>query len=330
MSKQAFDRKLDQIEALRADPSPVNTLRKALADRNNYLVAKAAAIAAGRGLDELIPDLAAAFQRFLLNPVKSDPQCWAKNAIVKALKDLDYPEPDFFVRGLCYRQREPCWTGSDGGGRGYVDTATTLRGESALALVMCPLPRSGILTHLVDALGDPEKPVRVEAARAIAQLAGPDSLLLLRLKAICGDRESEVVGQCFAGMLAISPVDSIAFIASFLDLPEEDAAIEAAAALGESNDPAALQILREKWSAHKDPGIRRAILLSLGGSRLQSAAEFLLTVVADGPSEDASHAIRALAAGRFRDEFRTRVTLILEARANLRPVFEREFRSVTC
>ncbi len=55
VDKQAFDRKLDEIQALRADPSPENALRKALADRNNYLVAKAAAIMTERGFHELIP-----------------------------------------------------------------------------------------------------------------------------------------------------------------------------------------------------------------------------------------------------------------------------------
>lgn len=318
MSKQAFDRKLEHLEALRVDAWPGAELRKALGDRNNYLVAKAAAIAADRGLHELVPDLAAAFERFMRDPVKSDPQCWAKNAIAKALKDMGYQEADFYLRGLKYQQLEPVWNNHE-------DTATTLRGACALALATCPLPRLGILTHLLDALGDAATTVRVDAARAIAQIAGPDSLLLLRLKASCGDREAEVVGQCFAGMLAISPPDSVTFIAGFLDSKNEDVATEAAAVLGESNDPAAFEILRNRWRAHRNPEVRRAILLSLGASRLEAAAKFLLTVVTDGLSEDAAHAIRALAAGRFRDDFRPQVLQILEARPNLRSVFEKEF-----
>lgn len=318
MSKQTFDRKLEHLETLRYDASPVAELRKALGDRKNYLVAKAAAIAADRGLHELVLDLAAAFERFMRDPVKSDPQCWAKNAIAKALKDMGYQEADFYLRGLKYQQLEPVWNNHE-------DTATTLRGACALALATCPLPRLEILTHLLDALGDAATTVRVDAARAIAQIAGPDSLLLLRLKASCGDREAEVVGQCFAGMLAISPPDSVTFIAGFIDSKNEDVATEAAAVLGESNDPAAFEILRNRWRTHRNPDVRRAILLSLGPSRLEAAAKFLLTVVTDGLSEDAAHAIRALAAGRFRDDFRPQVLQILEARPNLRGVFEKEF-----
>lgn len=319
MGKQAFDRKMEQLETLRGDSFPVKDLRKALGDRNNYFVAKAAKIAAERGLRELVPDLAAAFDRFLRDPVKTDPQCWAKNAIAKALKDLDYSEPDFYARGLRYQQLEPVWNN-------FEDTATTLRGACALALVTCPLPRLGILTHLVDALNDSAKTVRMDAARAIAQIAGPDSLLLLRLKASSGDRETEVVGQCFAGMLAISPFDSISFIAGFLDSANEDVAMESAAVLAESNEPAAFEILQERWRGHKNPGVRRTILLSLGASRLEASAAFLFSVVRDGLSEDAAHAIRALGAGRFRDEYRSRVKEAVEDRSNLRAVFEKEFR----
>jgi len=320
VSKLAFDKKIEQLEALRGAASPADELRKALREKNNYFVSKAASIAGDLGLRESIPDLTAAFERFMRDPVKSDPQCWAKNAIAKALKDLDYQEPDFYVRGLQHRQLEPVWGGQE-------DTAATLRGASALALVACPLPRLGILMHLVEALGgDPVKSVRVDAARAIAQMSGPDSVLLLRLKALCGDREAEVVGQCFAGLLAMSPHDSIPFVANFLDAKDENVRMEAVAALGECHEPAAAETLQERWRAHKNPDVRRAILLSLGASRLKAAADFLFSVIADGLSEDAGNAIRALAAGRFREEFRERVASVVESRPNLRPAYEREFR----
>jgi HEAT repeat protein len=322
VNKQAFDQKMDALDALRASadlPTTIEHLRKALKDRNNYIASKAAAIAGELGLRELVPDLAAAFRRFLVDPVKSDPQCWAKNAIAKALKDLEYSEADFFVGGLKHFQFEPVWGGK-------ADTAATLRGACALALVSCPLPRFGILTHLVDTLGsDPGSTVRVDAARAITQLSGPDSVLLLRLKALCGDSEAEVVGQCFAGLLEMSPQDSIPFVASFLDAKNADIRVESAAALGECHEPAAVAMLEERWRAHKDPDTRRAILLSIGASRHTAAAEFLLSVVADGLSEDAANAIRALAAGRFRDDYRQRAAAAIESRNNLLGVFKKEF-----
>src|SRR5579862_135441 len=141
---------MQALEALRSSRD-VAELRTALRDRNNFLVSKAAAIAGELGIRELIPDLAAAFERFLRDPAKSDPQCWAKNAIAKALKDLNYHEPDFYVRGLKHIQLEPVWGGQE-------DSAAALRGACVLALVACPLPRLGILTHFVDALaGDRAK-----------------------------------------------------------------------------------------------------------------------------------------------------------------------------
>src|SRR5581483_9403533 len=73
VAKDSFDKKL---EALRASDDP-DQIRKALKDRNNFLVSKAAALAASRGLVSLIPDLEAAFDRFFKDPVKSDPKCWA-------------------------------------------------------------------------------------------------------------------------------------------------------------------------------------------------------------------------------------------------------------
>ena len=47
----------------------------------------------------------------MTDPVKTDPQCWAKNAIVKALKDLNHDDPAVFLRGIEHVQMEPVWGG---------------------------------------------------------------------------------------------------------------------------------------------------------------------------------------------------------------------------
>ncbi len=304
MSK-ADDRKMQMLEALRSNPA-VEPLRKALRDRSNYFVSKAAALAPAVGTDELIQDLIAAFDRFMLDPIKSDPQCWAKNAIAKALKDLGYNESAFFLRGLTYFQFEPIWRGPENG-PGVADTAGTLRGASALALVTCPLPRLEILELLADLLAsDPIKTVRADAAIAIAQLSGPDSALLLRFKALTGDREPEVTGQCLTSLLDISP-DYVPFVARFLDSKVEDVPLETAAALGGCQHAAAVEVLIDRYRAGPDPILTRAILLSLGASRARDAADFLLEVIAGAEFEHASHAIQALAASRFHEEYRAQV-----------------------
>jgi hypothetical protein len=324
VGKQAFDRKIAALESLRATPNSAETesqLRKALKDKSNFLASKAAALAGGFGLKPLIPDLSAAFDRFLIDPVKTDPQCWAKSAIVKALKDLGYEEPELFLRGLTHVQLEPVWGGRD-------DTAATLRGACAFALLNCPLPRFEILEHLSTRLAiDPVKTVRTDAACAIAQLSGPDSILLLRFKALVGDPEPEVTGQCLVSLLGLSPRDYIPFVADFLSAKDPDVRMEAAAAVGECHDPQAVEILKERFPSQTDPGVRRAILLSLGASRQPSAAEFLWSVLVDARLEDAANAIRALASSRFREECRQRVAQAVEQRgeSELLQIFRKEF-----
>jgi hypothetical protein len=71
MSRPSFERRIEALEALRsATDSAValEQLRKGLNYRNNYLVSRAAALAADLRLRELIPDLLAAFDRFLSIP----------------------------------------------------------------------------------------------------------------------------------------------------------------------------------------------------------------------------------------------------------------------
>jgi hypothetical protein len=301
---------MEMLEALRSAPA-VEPLRRALRDRSNYFVSKAAALTAELGMQELIPDLVEAFDRFIMDPVKTDPQCWAKNAIAKALKDLGYSEAGFFLRGIRHVQLEPVWGGAE-------DTAPTLRGASALALVTCPLPRLEILERIADLLAsDPAKTVRADAAIAIAQLSGPDSALLLRFKALSGDREPEVVGQCLTSLLEISP-SYVSFVAAFLDSKIEDIPQEAAAALGGCTEASAVAVLKDRYRARPDPILTRAILLSLAASRHADAADFLLDVVAKSEFDHASQALRALAASRFRDDYRDRAAAAVRLRVDAR------------
>ena len=148
------------------------------------------------------------------------------------------------------------------------DAAVQLRGACALALVACSLPRETILLHLADTLADPEMRVRIDAARAIAQLPGPDAILMLRVKAQAGDREPAVVGQCFLSLLGIDPRASVSFVARFLTASNEDLRFEAVAALGECPDVLAVQTLIARWRVERSPEMKRAIVLSLGVSRL--------------------------------------------------------------
>ena len=126
---RGFDKELAQMEALGAalktgpapDAAQTEQLRKALTHRNNFLVSKAAKLVADAELFTLLPDVLAAYDRFFLDAAKSDPQCWAKNALVKALVKLEHRQKDAYLRGLRHHQME----GSYGG---LSDTAGALRG----------------------------------------------------------------------------------------------------------------------------------------------------------------------------------------------------------
>jgi HEAT repeat protein len=275
-SKPDIEERIAEIEALRSasGPAAADALRKALKDRNNLVCSKAAAVCVDLLLADTIPDLLTAFERFLKDPVKTDPKCWAKIAIVKALKELLYDDPGVYLRGMVHIQMEPVWGG-------LADAAPALRGSCALALVACSLPRDQILIHLADALADPEMRVRIDAARAMAQLPGQDSILMLRVKAQAGDQEAAVIGQCFLSLLGIEPRSAVPFVSRFLTAAKEDLRFEAASALGECPDILAVEALIARWRIEKSADMRQAIELSLGISRLPEAKVFLESLHAD-------------------------------------------------
>jgi HEAT repeat protein len=324
LSKQAFEKKIEALEALRSasdSASVPGQLRKALKDPNNYLVSKAGAIAADLKREELIPDLTAAFDRFMIDPVKSDPQCWAKTAIAKALKDLGHRDAPVFLRGIVHVQPEPVWGGQ-------ADSAGTLRGTCALALVDCRIEDLEILTHLTDRLADKEKPVRLDAALAIGQFGRPEGVLPLRLKAWVGDDEPEVVGQCFTSLLALDSRAALGFIAGFLGSKNDDVRAEAASALAQSREPEALQLVMEFYNRKRLPAeLRAGVLIALGASPLREAADFLMGVVRTESGELAGSALTALGLSRFKNEVRepARAIVVEKQDPALSKIFEREF-----
>lgn len=276
---RGFDAELAQLESLRdADPAKTETsLRKALAHRNNFIVAKAAKLAAAHNHRSLADTLVAAFDRFLQDGVKSDPQCWAKNAIVEALVAFDYQEPKLFLAGLQYVQLEPTWGGSS-------DTAGTLRGHCAIGLVQCrSLTNTQVLTHLLPLFADKQLSVRVNAARAVEQIGTDASILLLRLRAELASDEPELLGACYSGVLRLEGPSAIPWAARFLQ-PEkpDDTAAEAAFAIAETRTEAAATLLIATHKRTRDPDFRGTLLAALALTRQPAAIDFLFDQIADG------------------------------------------------
>ena len=272
--KRRFEEQLAALEQLRHQPrdAVLNPLREALAQRGNYLAAKAADLSRDLRFTELIPDLVAAFDRFFANPLKTDPQCWAKNAISKALAALEYEEADVYLRGMRHIQLEPVWGGQS-------DTATTLRATCALALVPCrSLSETQLLNYLLELFADKEKSVRAEAARAVASVGSPAAALLLRLRAVLGGDEPEVVGACFSGILSIEGTAAVPWVSRFL-ATADDAAAEAALAIAADRSAAAFAALRDRFLEEHDPWFLGVLLSAIALTRQEAAIDFLLALV---------------------------------------------------
>lgn len=291
MAHRAFDEQMEALDALKGHPldaAGVELVKKALRSKNNFMVAKAAKLAQDNESRELIADLTDAFERFFTHAEKSDPQCWAKNALSAALSKLGCRDKDIFLRGLHFQQMEPTW-----GGRS--DSAGTLRSNCAHGLVGCEgFIAQDLVLLLLDLLADDDKAVRVEAVRAMAQL-GDFAVPVLRLRALIPGEEPEVVSTCFQALLAIDQRASIPFVSRFLSV-EGSAGEEAAFALAETHSEAALEeLLRaRKAGTNSDPAFGESLLQAVALTRLPRGAEYLCSLIED-EDRDATKAIEALA-----------------------------------
>ena len=320
---RGFDAELAALEALKfapIDSAAIDHLRKALAHRNNYVVSKAAKLVADNEIAALLPQVLAAYERFFEDAEKSDPQCWAKNALVKTLVKLEHRDKDAYLRGLRHHQMEPVWGG-------VTDTAGTLRGECAHALVNCVgISDQELLTLLIDLFADKDKAVRVEAARAIGNVGGTGAPLLLRLRATLGSDEPEVLGACYSALLSLEGARAIPFIAQFLAEGDELSG-EAAFALAETQEPEALKALIARRAASTRSASSRSsssrvapsddwfdsILLSaIALCRLPDAINYLLEIVARDERASAP-AIEAIARTAPNDEIRARLLRAVES-----------------
>jgi HEAT repeat protein len=286
--KRTFESELATLDALR-DLSPAVAapeIAKALTLRHNLLVSKATTLALHHNLTSLMPNLVAAFARFLENSTKSDPQCWAKNALAKTLAAFEYQEHELFLTGMRHIQLEPAWGGS-------ADTAGTLRGTCALALVQCrELDSHRVLVHLVPLLADKELPVRVNVVRAIEQVGTDSAALLLRLLAELAADSPEVLGACYSGVLAIEGSSALDWAARFLRR-EDDAAREAAMAIAQTHIPEAFRLLQATFGAARDPWFRSTVLAAIALTRQQEAPDWLIDLIAndDVQATDAHEAL---------------------------------------
>jgi HEAT repeat protein len=322
-SSRGFDNELAAIQALgeelraegAATPEQVESLRKTLAHRNNFLVSKAARLAGDLELAQLLPDLLTAYERFFVDAVKTDPKCWAKEALAKALVKLGHRQRDAYLRGMRHHQLEPVMGGK-------ADSAAVLRGTCAHALVDCPgISDADLLTALLEPLTDDDKTVRMEAARAIGNVGGVSAALLMRLRAMMslsrpGQEEPEVLGAVYSALLSMEGAAAIPLVAKALEAGD-DTAGEAAFALAEMRNAEVLAALQARLRAGADAWFTTVLLSAIALTRLPEAMDFLLAKIA-GDNPDAADAIEAIARIAPNDELRARITEAVEQADSMR------------
>jgi hypothetical protein len=287
--KDPIENALDRLGELRhaaESPSLVDELRGFLRNRSNMVVAKAAKVTRELRIAALQPDLLLAFNKFMGDAPRLDKRCAALTEIVEALYEFDYDDPAPFLSGLKHVQMEASFGPP-------VDAAAKLRAMSAQGLLRTRYPDA--VTEVVPLLVDREPPARIGAVRALAGNGGEAGLLLLRLKALTGDTEAEVLGECFAGLLAASGDKAVALVAKFIDSEDGASAEAAILALGESRLPAAYNVLKEKWDRTIGKSEKKVLLVAMAASRLDEAIAFLVGLVESETAHTAGDALEALA-----------------------------------
>ncbi len=249
-------------------------LQAALANRHYRIVAIAADFCADGLLYEQEEALKCAYRRLLEGAVKTDPRCKAKAAIARALVQLDSQDVVFFDEGCRYQQLEPSWGES-------VDTAIDVRCSCAMGLMGTGWQRA--LITVAELLADSQMQVRLGAIRAIACAEVLSAEALLRHKALSGDTEPEVIGECLAALLHVAGEDAaqdvVDFVAGFLNDPDQDLQQLAALCLGESRLPEALTPIQMRYNGLLlREGLQRSLLRAAVFHRSDASLDWLLSI----------------------------------------------------
>lgn len=321
--RPTIEQRLERVRALQHEESSDvlrHELERTLSDSSNFVVEAAAKIVDEQELTGFEPFLLDAFERLLIDPIKTDKGCVAKTAIVEALNRLDFDDAEFYLRGMRYTQPEPAWDGSE-------DAAAHLRGACAYGLVKSgQLGFVPIMTALVDLLADSCKTARVHAALAIANTGRGEAIPVLRLKVLTGDSKFEVMGACFFGLLQLDAEKSISLVAAQFTNNDIDVALEAVASLGEIRQSDATKVLIDTWKRPHRREMHVPLLISIGLSNQPAAIDFLLQLIKDNCA-DSEDAVRSLAPNRFYGDLRNRVGIAVRATKNQRllAIFDEEF-----
>ncbi len=201
---------------------------------------------------EFFPDFLTAFNRSCDHPENYDKGANGKKALILALDRMEYDRPEPFLRGLTYSQIEANF-----------DRAAYMRARCIAALIRLRYPERWTL--LVDQLWDNWEEARLGAVWAATYEGSENAALVLRAKAIAGDKGLDlpgdpldggerVLGAIFSALVAMRGDRDTPFVARFLNDSAQTPFVryQAAMALGESRLPSALALLVESWRTARE------------------------------------------------------------------------------
>ena len=305
------DDELARLRAASADPysaSVADVITSALSSKHARVVSAAAQLIKSRRLEDFTKALQAAYGRFLDDPVKSDPGCQAKLAVLEALDFTESMDDEPFVAATSLVQPEPAWGPP-------VDTAAPCRARAVLALSR--IGHTDLVLIAGTLLADPEVPVRTAAADALTNSGVRHAAGVLLHKLAIGDEDPLVLLACMSGVLALAPEVALARFVPQLRGRDGQPRELAALCLGQSTRADACQALLAALEECVLSKERVVLLRALGLHRSDAALDALLRVI-DGTNEvDAKAAIRALAPRRFEQGLRARVEQVIAGRAEL-------------
>ena len=250
--------------------------------------------------------LAAEFSRILNKGPKADKGCVALTRAARALVEADYDDPDLFRRGMKHIQMEPVWGGRE-------DVAAELRAVCGMGLANTHDPHA--LRDLVDLLTDREWIARAGAARAIAAVGSEAAALLLRLKILLGDRETEVLSDCMLGLIDVEGGRAFPLIESVADSAGEELREAALLALGASRRADAIEILKARYEGTADSAAKKCILLALSSSRTEQALDYLCGLIREGSKATADAAISSMSLHRDDPRVQDQIAKALSSRS---------------
>lgn len=288
---------LRELRALERDPGRPDAeaiLKRALANRANVVVGRAAPLVASLGLRSLAPDLEKAFEFFRETPDR-DRESATKIAIVHALSRLgeDLGE-ETLLAAIYHSQFE---YGSVTGLHGEempIDGGAALRGTAIIALAEREHPQAAneairLLTK------DPYVQARKGALAALTAMHIPNLHLILRIKALQNDDFPDVISETYKALAVVDP-DGIEFVSQFLTGHGAHNALLAALALSDTARLELVEPLIETWKHWRDQDemLNEYLLVAIAGIRHEKSFEFLLDTVRDGNASYGEWALYAL------------------------------------